>query len=550
MADPQKNGNPTLIIAPLSVMSNWSHQAALHVKKKYAPRVFTYHGPGNKDLSPAQLREYDIVITTYQTMTLELFPFGESEPQPTPAVKGLFSLTWRRIVLDEGHQIRNPKAKLSQAACTLKAASRWILTGTPIVNNLKDLFSHVKFLRLSGGLTEFEIFNSTLIRPLKNGDRGASLLLQALVSTLCLRRMKDMKFIDLKLPKIAFHKYAVQFLPHEQERYDAFKIEAKGLLEAAKAKKGDKTMTHLLEVLLRLRQTCNHWRMCGDERVKKLLELVEGDVVVDVMNPANRKALQDLLQLRMDSQDDCPVCLDSLKNPAITACAHAFCRDCIERVIESQAKCPMCRAELRNNDQLVEPAAGIGEGEEEDLDIDPETTSSKIKALVKVLTASESDPNVKTVVFSQWTSFLNLVEAQLVRHGLNFTRLDGTMNSARRDAAIEALDSDASCKVMLASLSVCSVGLNLVAANQVILADSWWAPAIEDQAVDRVHRLGQTRDCKVVRLVVEGTIEDEVLEIQAKKRKLASDAFGEQDRGQKRKEMGSGTLRDIERMLG
>jgi SWI/SNF-related matrix-associated actin-dependent regulator of chromatin subfamily A3 len=483
-------------------------------------------------------------------MTQELFPFGKSKPQPTNAAKALFSITWRRIVLDEGHQIRNPKAKMSQAACKLKAKSRWILTGTPIVNNLKDLYSHVKFLRLSGGLSELEIFNSTLIRPLKNGDHGAHLLLQALMSTLCLRRMKDMKFIDLKLPTISFHKYAVKFLPHEQERYDAFKSEAKGLLEAAKVKKGQNNMTHLLEVLLRLRQTCNHWKMCGDERVKKLLELVEGDVVVDVMNPANRKALQDLLQLRIDSQEDCCVCLDSLKNPAITACAHAFCRDCIERVIETQAKCPMCRAELSNIDQLVEPAAGIGEGDEPDLDIDPETTSSKIQALVKVLRASESDANVKTVVFSQWTSFLDLVQAQLLRQDLNFTRLDGKMNSARRDAAIEALNSDDSCKIMLASLSVCSVGLNLVAANQVILADSWWAPAIEDQAVDRVHRLGQTRNCKVVRLVVEGTIEDDVLEIQAKKRKLASDAFGEKDGGKKRKEVRAGTLGDIERLLG
>ncbi|KAK5272304.1 hypothetical protein LTR99_010593 [Exophiala xenobiotica] len=527
MADPHKDGQPTLIIAPLSVMSNWSHQASHHVKKKYLTRIFTYHGRESKDMSPADLQNYDIVITTYQTMTQELFPSGASKPEKTPAAKGLFSVTWRRIVLDEGHQIRNPKAKMSLAACTLEAKSRWVLTGTPIVNNLKDLFSHVKFLRLSGGLSEFEIFNSTLIRPLKNGDNGARLLLQALMSTLCLRRMKDMKFIDIKLPEITFHKYAVNFLPHERERYDAFKSEAQGYLEAAKAKKGENNMTHLLEVLLRLRQSCDHWKMCGDERVKKLLELVAGNSTVDVMKPANRKALQDLLQLQIDSQEDCCVCLDTLKNP------H---------------KCPMCRAQLDDKEKLVQPAAGFGEGDEPDLDIDPEATSSKIEALVKILKASESDSTVKTVVFSQWTSFLDLVQCQMQRHGMNFTRLDGKMNSARRDAAIDALNTDESCKIMLASLSVCSVGLNLVAANQVILADSWWAPAIEDQAVDRVYRLGQNRDCKVMRLIVEDTIEDNVLEIQAKKRKLASEAFGEKDPGKKRQER-AGTLRDIERLL-
>lgn len=548
MADPRKNGQPTLIIAPLSVMSNWSHQASLHVRKKYTPRILTYHGAENKDLSREELQKYDLVITTYQTMTQELFPNHSSEPIQIPAAKGLFSVTWRRLVLDEGHQIRNPKAKMSLAASKLEAKSRWVLTGTPIVNNLKDLYSHVKFLRLSGGLAEFEIFNSTLIRPLKNGENGSRLLLQALMSTLCLRRMKDMKFIDLKLPDLSFHKYTVRFLPHEQERYDAFKAEGQGLLQAVKVKKGENNMTHLLEVLLRLRQTCNHWKMCGDERVRKLLELVEGNTTVDVLNPANRKALQDLLQLRIDSQDDCCVCLDNLKSPVITACAHVFCRDCIERVITTQQKCPMCRAPLAEKEKLVEPAAGLGEGDEFDLDIDPDTSSSKVEALVKLLRAADAQTEGKTVVFSQWTSFLDIVQAQLLREGLNFTRLDGKMTSARRDAAMDTLNNDASFKIMLASLSVCSVGLNLVAANHVILADSWWAPAIEDQAVDRVYRLGQTRDCRVVRLIVEGTIEDEVLEIQARKRKLASEAFGETDAGKKRQER-TGTLRDIERLL-
>ena len=131
MADPHKSQQPTLIVAPLSVMSNWSAQAAAHVKTKYAPRVFIYHGQENKGLTPAQFEEYDIVITTYQTMSQELYPYGHKEALKVPSTKGLFSITWRRIVLDEGHQIRNPKAKMTIAACSLKASSRWVLTGTP-----------------------------------------------------------------------------------------------------------------------------------------------------------------------------------------------------------------------------------------------------------------------------------------------------------------------------------------------------------------------------------------------------------------------------------
>lgn len=545
LADTKKSGQPTLIIAPLSVLSNWKQQVEMHTRKKYAPNVLIYHGQETKGMMLQELKKYDIIVTTYQTTTLELFPQGKDVPGTVPSPKGLFSLTWRRVVLDEGHNIRNPKAKMARAVCSLQADSRWVLTGTPIVNGLKDLYSHVKFLRLSGGLAEFDIFNGTLIRPLKNGDPSARILLQALMQTLCLRRMKDMKFIDLKLPELTFHKMPVTFLRHEQERYDAFKAEAKGLMEAVKAKKGDNNMTHLLEVLLRLRQTCNHWKMCGEDRVKRLLSLVEEGGTVDIVNPANRKALQDLLQLKLDTQEDCPVCMESIngRSPLITPCAHSFCRSCIEKVIETQAKCPMCRNALSSIDTLVEPAANFGEAEP---DIDISDSSSKVEAIVKVLKASDRNKNTtKTVVFSQWTSFLDILQTQLIKHGLRFARLDGRMNALKRDTAIEALSTDPDCKIMLASLSVCSVGLNLVAANQIILSDSWWAPAIEDQAVDRVYRLGQKSDCRVLRFVVEGTIEDEVLEIQGRKRKLAGMAFGEKGKQRGRE----GTLGDIERLL-
>jgi SWI/SNF-related matrix-associated actin-dependent regulator of chromatin subfamily A3 len=104
---------------------------------------------------------------------------------------------------------------------------------------------------------------------------------------------------------------------------------------------------------------------------------------------------------------------------------------------------------------------------------------------------------------------------------------------------------------MLASLAVCSVGLNLVAANQVIMADSWWAPAIEDQAVDRVHRLGQQRETKVFRLVVEDSVEERVLGIQDEKRRLMSLAFAEKDSDKRKKKRAAGAgVQDLMRLLG
>lgn len=206
----------------------------------------------------------------------------------------------------------------------------------------------------------------------------------------------------------------------------------------------------------------------------------------------------------------------------------------ISRVVEAQHKCPMCRTDLPDitSANLVEPFPDIKPTQSQALEdgtvLPP--SSSKIDALVKILQATrENDPISKTIVFSQWTKYLDLVGPHLTFTNFRFCRIDGTMSVQNRDRAIARLslpdDDPDAVDVMLASLGVASVGLNLVAANQVVLADSWWAPAIEDQAVDRVHRLGQKRETTVWRLVVEDSIEQRVLQVQENKRKLVGQAF-------------------------
>ncbi|PWY73360.1 SNF2 family helicase [Aspergillus eucalypticola CBS 122712] len=513
-----ESSRTTLIVAPVGVMSNWRNQALVHTHSDKAPKVLIYHGQGKKEAS--NLDQYDVVVTSYGALAMEYSPNAKAPPK-----KGLFSIHWRRVVLDEGHTIRNPRSKGALAACNLRAGSRWTLTGTPIVNTLKDLYSQVRFLRLTGGLEDLAVFNSVLIRPLLSGDPDSRLLLQALMTTICLRRRKDMNFVNLRLPPLTSRILRIKFHPHEQEKYDMFQSEAKGMLLDFKSK--DKTSTnysHLLEVILRLRQVCNHWALCKT-RLDKLADLLENNKVVP-LTPENIKALQDMLQIRIESQDTCPICLDNLEQPVITACAHAFDRSCIEQVIERQHKCPMCRAEIPDTATLVSPAVEMGESTDT-VDADPDNPSSKIEALIKILTAQGQASGTKTVIFSQWTSFLNLIEPHLLRHGIGFARIDGKMSSISRDNSTLRFSTDPSCTVLLASLSVCSVGLNLVAANQAILCDSWWAPAIEDQAVDRVYRLGQTRETTVWRLVMEDSIEDRVLAIQENKRKLMLEAFRE-----------------------
>ncbi|CDM29470.1 hypothetical protein DTO013E5_5196 [Penicillium roqueforti] len=516
----------TLIIAPVGVMSNWRNQIQDHAHKETAPSVLIYHGSGKKEA--ANLAKYDVVITSYGALALDFNP----KANKTPA-KGIFSVHWRRVVLDEGHTIRNPSSKASLAACGLRADSRWTLTGTPIINTLKDLYAQIRFLKFSGGLEDLGIFNSVLIRPLTAGEPEARLLLEALMGTICLRRRKDMSFINLKLPEMTSRLIRIKFNAHEQEKYHAFQTEAQGALLDFKDKDGKTKYSHLLEVLLRLRQVCNHWALCKN-RIDKLMGMLEEHKVVP-LTPENVRALQEMLQLQIESQELCAICLDNLEQPVITACAHAYCRGCIEQVIERQHKCPLCRADIKETNTLVSPAAELGE-DTDIVEADPDSPSSKIETLVKILTAQGQAPGTKTVVFSQWTSFLNLIEPHLKQRGIKFARVDGKMQSVKRDNSINSFSNDPECTVLLASLSVCSVGLNLVAANQVILCDSWWAPAIEDQAVDRVYRLGQKRETTVWRLVMEDSIEERVLAIQERKRSLMQAAFREtkkkvEDRG-------------------
>ncbi|KAF1971405.1 hypothetical protein BU23DRAFT_555945 [Bimuria novae-zelandiae CBS 107.79] len=548
--------NATLILAPVSVMSNWSTQIKKHIKDQYAMRVMFYHGNRKEPITPKSIANFDVVISTYESVSTE---WHSQKSATLPRKSGVFSLKWRRIILDEGHNIRNPKAKKTVAVTNLMAQSRWALTGTPIINNLKDLFSLIRFLRLSGGLDSLEIFHAAIMRPVMQGDVSGNRALQMLMAGICLRRRKEMAFIDLRLPKLTEYKYKVQLLPHEKEKYEAFDAQAKGTLDLYIKQAGHKTATdtyrHLLEALLRMRQLCNHWKMISEERIDSIMKQLEAEGMVD-LTKENKLALQRMLQLSIDSQEDCPICLDTLKEPVITKCAHIFCTACIDTVIRAQHKCPMCRAKLESLETTtVKPAkelAAAATSNQEEL-ADKESlennASSKVMALMSILKASAKDSANKTIIFSQWTTFLSLLEPHLRAAGLKYTRIDGTMPATARDAALETFDSSPKCTIMLASLSVCSVGLNLVAANQVILSDSWWAPAIEDQAVDRVHRLGQKRETTVFRLVVEDSIEENVLEIQERKRKLMRMAFAEKDVGKKGTRRAAG-LADLERLLG
>ena len=141
-----------------------------------------------------------------------------------------------------------------------------------------------------------------------------------------------------------------------------------------------------------------------------------------------------------------------------------------------------------------------------------------MELLLEVL-AEVTDDQHKALVFSQWTALLDRVEPHLRKAGIDFTRLDG--RTRRRDEVVRRFQDDDGPPVMLISLRAGGTGLNLTAADHIFLLDPWWNPAVEDQAADRAHRIGQTRPVLVHRLVARDTVEERILALQQRKRALA-----------------------------
>jgi SNF2 family DNA or RNA helicase len=150
------------------------------------------------------------------------------------------------------------------------------------------------------------------------------------------------------------------------------------------------------------------------------------------------------------------------------------------------------------------------------------STSTKVALLLERLEEAVADGH-KALVFSQWTALLDRIEPHLRAAGMPFTRLDGTTRD--RASVVRSFQDEAGPPIMLVSLRAGGLGLNLTAADHIFLLDPWWNPAVEDQAADRAHRLGQTRPVLVYRLVAQDTVEERILALQERKRALAGAAL-------------------------
>ncbi|XP_078694634.1 helicase-like transcription factor isoform X1 [Branchiostoma floridae x Branchiostoma belcheri] len=521
---------PTLVVCPLSVLSNWIDQLEEHIHPNVDLHIYTYYGP-DRTKDPAELEQQDVVLTTYQMLAMDAK--GKGGP--------LQQVQWLRVVLDEGHTIRNPAAQQSKAAFALKADRTWVLTGTPIQNSMKDLWSVVCFLKVEP-FTDRQWWRRTIERPVGLGDQSALKRLQRLMGNLAMRRTKTQQVDGKPLvslpPRTVFIQH-VEMSPDERDVYDAMATEGKVMV--GRYFREGSVLTHyadVLAVLLRLRQLCCHPSLVA-HALQTLTDGVESSTSTEL-----REKLVSVLKAVLSSgaDEECCVCLDSLRLPVITHCAHVFCRECICTVIRNErpnAHCPLCRGDIAA-EQLVEvPPEEGGQEQGGSEQGGPWQSSSKVDAVLQCLEkVRKEDPTVKSLVVSQFTSFLNILEFPLREAGFEFVRLDGSMTQQKRTDAIAQfhLEGPEAPTVMLLSLKAGGLGLNLKAASRVFLLDPAWNPAAEEQCFDRCHRLGQTKEVIITKFIMKDSVEERMLELQDKKRKLMEGAFSKKESSEQRRQ--------------
>ncbi|KAJ3731911.1 DNA repair protein RAD5 [Lentinula guzmanii] len=548
----------TLIVSPTSLIDQWAEEIE-RSSKPGTVKIVVWHGQNRDDLN-AVLEDGDdgdddekrhtnpiqIVITSYGTLASE---HAKAERSSSP----VFDVEWLRVVLDEAHSCKNRTSKTAKAVYALRARRRWAVTGTPIVNKLEDLFSLLKFLEFKPW-SEFSFFNSFITLPFLARDPKGIEVVQVILESILLRREKNMldndgkKIVDLPPKDITVEN--LEFSPMERKIYDSMYDSAKRSFDQLRAKGLlSKKYTHILAMLMRLRRAVLHPNLVFTENDERALSPA-GDGIVDV-NELIRKFVENdeqsnvFAEAVLNDLDDqvegaleCPICLDVMETPVIVPeCLHRCCKDCITTYIATcemkgeETKCPTCsRGPIKQSD-LVEIVRPLPSSQKSQPDLilrrNDFTSSTKLTALIHDLHRIRStNPAFRAVVFSQFTSFLDLIETALKREQFDHYRYDGTLDVKRRHSVITAFKeiSDRP-KVLCISLKAGGVGLNLTVANYVFMMDCWWNSATENQAIDRVHRLGQDKTVYVKHYIVNNTIEGRVLRIQKRKTALVKEAF-------------------------
>ena len=452
------------------------------------------------------LSTYDIVITTYSLLAKEI-PTTKQEgevPGANLSVEGtsapLLQVVWARIILDEAHNVKNPRVQTSIAVCKLQAQARWAVTGTPIQNNLLDMYSLMKFLRCSP-FDEFSLWKSQVDNgSMKGGER-----LSILTKSLLLRRTKDQLDSTGKplvaLPARRCQLHRLKLSEDERAVYDIFLARSRSALQS---------------YLKRQEGRGSHHGRSPDNPFSRVAQefgssVSQGCPAADSQRPSTVHVLSQLLRLRQ-----CCCHLSLLKSALDPTELES--EGLVLSLEEQLSALTLSKVDVSEPSPTVSLNGTCFKAEL----FDDTRRSTKVSSLLAELEAIQKGPgSQKSVIVSQWTSMLQVVALHLKKNRLTYATIDGSVNPKQRMDLVEAFNHSQGPQVMLISLLAGGVGLNLTGGNHLFLLDMHWNPSLEDQACDRIYRVGQKKDVVIHRFVCEGTVEEKILQLQEKKKDLA-----------------------------
>ncbi|CAO1638501.1 unnamed protein product [Sympodiomycopsis kandeliae] len=460
---------PSIVICPPTLTSHWCYEI-----EKYSTNLkpLLYSGvPGERALLQGQIKKHDVVVMSYDVVRND--------------IGYLSGLSWNYCILDEGHVIKSSKTKTTKAVKMIRADHRLILTGTPIQNNVLELWSLFDFL-MPGFLGTERTFMERFGRPIlatKEGkasakeQEAATLALESLhkqVLPFLLRRLKDDVLDDLP-PKI-IQDVECDLGTIQQQLYDEYsKAQALGNLDdilegddgEGQALEAAPPKQHVFQNLQYLRKLVNHPAL--------------------IFNPSNssHKAIQDKLTKSGGSLRDI---------------SHAPKLETLMQLLHS---------------------CGIGasvSSVETDGGLDSDGAVSQHRVLI----------------FCQMKQMMDIIEKDLFQvhmPSISYMRLDGSVPSEKRHGIVQTFNSDPSIDVLLLTTQVGGLGLTLTGADTVIFVEHDWNPMKDLQAMDRAHRLGQKKVVNVYRLITKNTLESKIMGLQQFKLNVANTIISQQNAG-------------------
>nr|XP_019011335.1 TATA-binding protein-associated factor [Kwoniella pini CBS 10737]OCF50116.1 TATA-binding protein-associated factor [Kwoniella pini CBS 10737] len=444
---------PSLIVCPPTLTGHWYHEIL-----KFTPHLkpLQYVGTaGERTLLRSRIPFHDVIISSYESVRSD--------------IAELTKINFLYCVLDEGHIIKNSKTKLSVAVKQVKAQHRLLLSGTPIQNNVLELWSLFDFL-MPGFLGNERMFNDKFSKPIlvdregkatpKEREAAASALeaLHKQVLPFLLRRLKEDVLNDLP-PKI-IQDYYCELSSIQKHLYDEFSKSQAAQEAGEEVSTETKAQGHVFQSLQYLRKLCNHPALVlGDQpdRFKQIQKKLGAESANDIHDLSVSPKMEALKQLLTDCGIGQPI--DKLSDDVNQHRVLIFCQ-------------------LRPMLDLIE----------RDL-------------------FGKSMPSV------------------------SYMRMDGSTDPKKRHAIVQTFNSNPTIDVLLLTTSVGGLGLNLTGADTVIFVDHDWNPMKDLQAMDRAHRLGQRKVVNVYRLITRGTLEEKIMGLQRFKLNIASSVVTQQNAG-------------------